>query len=83
MKRPGSRLRCFIFVAGANGVVLSEHVAYWDEGGWKDPFSSAALTSRQRNYGGQVHLDGIYTPQMVVDGQAELDGNPGSRFPSR
>ena len=52
---------------------------YWDEGGWKDPFSSAALTSRQRNYGRQFHLDGVYTPQIVVDGQAELVGSRGAQ----
>ena len=66
-------------VAGANIIVLSEHVDYWDEGGWKDPFSSAALTSRQRNYGRRFHLEGVYTPQIVVDGQAELVGSRGSQ----
>jgi hypothetical protein len=62
-------------VAGASVIVLSEHVDYWDVGGWKDPFSSAALTSRQRDYNRRFHLDGVYTPQMVVDGQAELVGS--------
>jgi hypothetical protein len=62
-------------VAGASVIVLSEHVDYWDVGGWKDPFSSAALTSRQRDYSRRFHLDGVYTPQMVVDGQAELVGS--------
>src|SRR4051812_17481180 len=37
-------------VAGALIVGLGEHVDYWDHQGWRDPFSSAQFTSRQRQY---------------------------------
>jgi hypothetical protein len=60
-------------------VVLSEHVDYWDHQGWKDPYSSHALTQRQEDYARRFRIDGAYTPQMVVDGETEFNGSDGSR----
>jgi len=61
--------------SGADVVALGEHVDYWDHQGWKDRFSSAALTSRQQIYAARFNLESIYTPQMVIDGHAELVGS--------
>src|SRR5260221_13852506 len=61
-------------VAGVQIIPLSLHVDYWDQLGWKDRFSSAALTNRQRIYGARFNADHIYTPQMVVDGRAAFVG---------
>jgi len=61
--------------AGAQIVGLGEHVDYWDRLGWKDRFSSAALTARQQKYANRSKGGDIYTPQMVVDGQDAFVGS--------
>jgi hypothetical protein len=61
---------------GVEVLALSEHVDYWDRLGWRDPFSSPALSSRQSNYDAHVfHANQVYTPQIVVDGQLERVGS--------
>jgi hypothetical protein len=64
-------------VVGADLIVLSEHVDYWDRLGWKDPFSSSEYTARQQEYTNKFNLDGVYTPQLVVDGRFGLVGSDG------
>lgn len=61
---------------GADLIILGEHVDYWD-GSWKDRFSSKAFTNRQREYAKFFGLNGVYTPQLVVDGQSEFVGSSG------
>jgi hypothetical protein len=45
--------------------------------GWKDPFSSSVYTARQQDYTNRYNLDGVYTPQLVVDGRFGLVGSDG------
>jgi hypothetical protein len=61
-------------VAGAETIILEEHVDYWDQQGWRDPFASAAFTRRQEEYG-NILGGGVYTPEMIIDGRAAFVGS--------
>ncbi len=56
-------------------IALSFHVDYWDYLGWKDRFALSGSTKRQRRYARQFKRGYVYTPQMVIDGQAEIVGS--------
>jgi hypothetical protein len=56
-------------------IALEEHVDYWDNLGWVDPFSSRDWTIRQNVYAGALGNGNAYTPQMVVDGTLEFVGS--------
>jgi len=53
-------------------VGISEHVTYWNQVGWSDPFSAPAYTERQNTYGARLGLDSVYTPQMVINGEEQI-----------
>lgn len=56
-------------------LALSYHVDYWDGLGWRDRFSFAGATARQRRYGQALHLASVYTPQALVDGTRDVVGS--------
>jgi hypothetical protein len=62
-------------VKGAELIVLSEHVDYWNDIGWRDPFSSHEYSERKGAYASQFGLGNVYTPQMVIDGRFEVVGS--------
>lgn len=62
-------------VAGAELIVLSEHVDYWNYIGWTDPYSSSFYSERQNSYAQRFGRDSVYTPEMVVDGNSEFVGS--------
>ncbi|MDE0309835.1 MAG: DUF1223 domain-containing protein [Acidiferrobacterales bacterium] len=62
---------------------LEFHVDYWDNlvygsaGKWRDPYSSAEYSKRQRDYN-RLRLKGrkgVYTPQMIVNGRHAFVGS--------
>jgi len=50
-------------------VVQAFHVGYWDYIGWVDRFASPAYTARQKQVASWNHQSGVYTPQLVRNGQ--------------
>src|SRR5688500_7498392 len=55
-------------------VPLAFHVDYWNWIGWRDPFSAAGWSRRQRTYASAFRSDRIYTPQAVVGGRRDCNG---------
>lgn len=66
-------------VPGAEVIALEEHVDYWNQLGWVDPFSSAQFRARQNDYAVVFHSQDVFTPQMVVDGQVQFIGSDAGR----
>lgn len=61
-------------------LVLSFHVTYWDNLGWRDSFSLEESTRRQRRYAATIRHSAygpgqIYTPQLVVQGRRDVVGS--------
>jgi len=66
--------------SGRNVYPLAFHVDYWDYLGWSDRFARAEFGSRQQWYASALHADGVYTPQLVVNGTVSLVGSDERRI---
>lgn len=62
-------------IPGVRVIALEEHVDYWDQQGWRDPFSSEQWTERQQRYATVLRDGGVYTPQMIIEGRAQFVGS--------
>jgi hypothetical protein len=58
-----------------NVLPLSFHVDYWDDLGWRDRYSLASATERQRVYARTLGRSSVYTPQAVIDGFRDVVGS--------
>ena len=61
--------------AGQLIVGISEHVTYWNDLGWKDPYSLPVFTERQNVYASRLSSEGSYTPQIVLNGRDQFVGS--------
>lgn len=55
-------------------IALNFAVTYWDYLGWKDTFAKPAFTRRQQAYAAGGRSNGVYTPQIVINGRAAVVG---------
>ncbi|NIG54447.1 thioredoxin family protein [Chitinophaga sp. Cy-1792] len=55
--------------------LLAFHVDYWDHQGWRDSFSQHEFSLRQEEYAGWLNLNGVYTPQVVINGSSQFVGS--------
>ena len=62
-----------------NVIALSFHVTYWNRLGWKDSFSQKIFDERQYAYGEKFQSNGVYTPQTIINGAAEMVGSKKSQ----
>lgn len=63
-------------LAEHDGVLpLALHVDYWDYIGWADTFGKPAFSERQKSYARKMGRKSVYTPQMVIGGIDDIQGN--------
>lgn len=69
--------------ANANVMALSDRpdlltltfgVTYWDHLGWRDTFASEQYTNRQWDYARAFRRHEVSTPEVVVNGRADVSG---------
>jgi hypothetical protein len=60
-------------VGGVTVLALEEHVDYWDDLGWRDPFGQGQFGVRQGRYATVLSDPQVYTPEIVIDGHSIAD----------
>lgn len=61
-------------VKGVEVIGIEEHVDYWNQDGWVDPYSSLEWTGRQQEYVMKFKEKSPFTPQLIVAGAQEMVG---------
>ncbi|WP_172330379.1 thioredoxin family protein [Mangrovicoccus sp. HB161399] len=68
-------------LADEDGVLaFSFHVDYWDYIGWTDTFGSRENGQRQKVYAKGFGERMVYTPQLVIQGQAAMVGHKAEKI---
>src|SRR6476469_8152611 len=55
-------------------IALSMPIDYWDYLGWKDTLADSRFSARQKAYSQMRGGRNVYTPQVVVNGAAQVNG---------
>jgi hypothetical protein len=58
-----------------NVIALSLPIDYWDYLGWKDTLADSRFSARQKAYSHARGDRNLYTPQMIVNGSAQVIGS--------
>lgn len=53
----------------ARVIPLAFHVTYWDDSGWRDPYSNEAFDARQFDRVVRQPEHNVYTPYLLLDGR--------------
>ncbi len=61
-------------IAGVEVIGIEEHVDYWNQDGWVDPYSALEWTNRQEEYVMKFKDRSPFTPQLVVAGTQQMLG---------
>jgi hypothetical protein len=56
-------------------IALSMPIDYWDYLGWKDTLADSRFSARQKAYSRVRGDRNVYTPQMIVNGSAQVIGS--------
>jgi hypothetical protein len=64
---------------GVRVLALEYHVDYWDDLGWKDPYSIPEASARQEGYA-RVLGRGVFTPELIAQGSRIVSGAERSRL---
>src|SRR5438552_4633735 len=63
-------------------IALSMPIDYWDYLGWKDTLADARFSARQKAYSQMRGDRDVYTPQVIVNGSANVIGSDRSAIDS-
>jgi hypothetical protein len=58
-----------------NVIALSMPIEYWDYLGWKDTLADSRFSARQKAYSQMRGDRDVYTPQVIVNGSANVIGS--------
>ena len=63
-------------------IALSMPIDYWDYLGWKDTLADSRFSARQKAYSAARGDRNVYTPQVIVNGSAQVIGSDRAKIDS-